>query len=84
MKTLAVILVGLYVSWRYTDVQSEQALHSVWAPLACMVFLLALVVWAFGRLAVNAAGGSGGGYSGSSNSIGGGSDCSGSDGGGCD
>lgn len=81
MKSLAIILVGLYLSWRYTNVQSEQSLYSVWAPLACMAFLLALVVWAFGRLAVN---GAGGGCSGGSSSFDGGSDCGGSDGGGGD
>ena len=45
MKSLLVILIGLFTSWRYTDLSSDSSLCSVLAPLGVFVFLVSLGAW---------------------------------------
>lgn len=45
MKSLIIILMGLYGSWHYMDVLSKHGFNSVFAPLMFMVFLVSLAVW---------------------------------------
>lgn len=45
MKSLIVILTGLYISWRFTDLESESLLLSGLAPFGVFVFLVAFCMW---------------------------------------
>lgn len=45
MKSLIIILVGLYASWHYTELTSESAVYSVLAPFGVFVFLISLGFW---------------------------------------
>lgn len=45
MKSLVIILIGIYLSWLYTDLSSEQLLPGVLAPLGLTVFIISLLLW---------------------------------------
>lgn len=45
MKSLIIICVGLWASWRYTDLYSDQTLFNMVAPLGVSVFVIALTLW---------------------------------------
>jgi len=45
MKSLLIILIGLFVSWYYTDLSSKSSVYSLLAPLGVFVFLIALGFW---------------------------------------
>lgn len=79
MKSLIFILIGLYLSWHYTDLASDSSIQNALAPLGVFIFLILLAMWFVSkgdrRGGTGTSGGSGD-YSGDS--------CSGGDGGGCD
>lgn len=58
MKSLAVIVVGLIVSWVFTDVRSPSGFFNLFLPLSGVLFFLALMVWAVFALAAHRSGGS--------------------------
>lgn len=45
MKSLIIILIGLYASWHYTELTSESAIYSALAPFGVFVFLISLCFW---------------------------------------
>ena len=45
MKILILILIGLVVSFIYTDLKSDSALTNIVAPLGILVFLISLAIW---------------------------------------
>ena len=45
MKSLIVILLGLYGSWHVTDLASDSSLQRVLAPLGVVIFFIALAIW---------------------------------------
>ncbi len=45
MKSLIIILIGIYFCWQYTDLSSENLLSGVLAPLGFTVFLISLLLW---------------------------------------
>lgn len=45
MKLFVVIVVGLFLSWHYTDLSSESAFRSVFLPILVFLFLVALAMW---------------------------------------
>ena len=45
MKSLIIILIGIYFCWQYTDLSSENLLPGVLAPLGFTVFLISLLLW---------------------------------------
>lgn len=45
LKSLVVIVVALFLSLRYTDLDSASALRSVWLPVLDFLLILALAVW---------------------------------------
>lgn len=49
MKSLMIILAGLYGSWHFTDLSSASALYRVFAPFCVFVFLVALLIWLISR-----------------------------------
>lgn len=71
MKSLLIIVIGLFASWHFTDLSSDSTLYSVLAPLGVFIFLISLGIWlvlkaGFGRRDDGGAGylGSDGGYGG--------------------
>ncbi|MCP8900392.1 hypothetical protein [Gilvimarinus xylanilyticus] len=59
MKSLAVIVIGLIVSWVFTDVRSPSGFYNLFMPLCGVLFFIALMVWAAFALAAHRSGGSG-------------------------
>ena len=57
MKSLAVIVIGLVVSWVFTDVRSESGFYNLFMPLCGVLFFLALMVWGVFALAAHRSGG---------------------------
>jgi hypothetical protein len=45
MKSLIIIVIGLYVSWHYTDLESENIIFSGLAPFGVVIFLISLCLW---------------------------------------
>jgi len=45
MKSLIIILIGLYASWHFTDLSSESSLYSILAPVGVFVFFISLALW---------------------------------------
>lgn len=45
MKSLIVILIGLFVTWHYTDLSSDNAFQSVLLPILVFIFLVAFAMW---------------------------------------
>ena len=45
MKSLIVILLGLFTSWHYSDLESESTLYNLVAPIGVFVFLVSLCLW---------------------------------------
>lgn len=83
MRSLIVILLGLYGSWDAIDLNSKSVLHNAIAPLAFVLFLIGLAVWLALKLGPGSGGyDSGSGWDGNDFSDGGGD--SGGDGGGGD
>lgn len=75
MKSLIIILAGLYVAWRCTDVTSGNFLANTVCPVLVLSFLVALAVWLvmkadFGEKSGDI-GGDGGGFGGSDGGDGG-------------
>lgn len=73
MKSLTIILVGLWLSWSYTNLSSSSALESVVCPVLVFVFLVSLAFWVVARFESGSGHGGGGTV---------GDDCGGGDGGG--
>lgn len=84
MISWIIILIGLWVSWSYTDLGSQSALHSMVCPILAFVFLVSLIIKLVVLIGPDSGrgghGDSGGGFWGGSG--GGGGDCGG-DGGSC-
>jgi hypothetical protein len=62
MKSWVITLLGLGVSWHYTDLNSESSLYSTFCPIMVAVFLIATVI----KLATLSSGSKGGGFGGGS------------------
>ncbi|MDJ0834278.1 MAG: hypothetical protein QNJ69_12195 [Gammaproteobacteria bacterium] len=77
MKSLVLILTGMFLCWHYTDLASDGTLQGVLAPLGFIFFLVSLLIWLILRLPLGR-GSSDSGYIDS----GGGGDWGGGDGGG--
>lgn len=45
MKSLIVILSGLYGTWSYIDLRAENGFYSVFMPLMFAIFLMAFFIW---------------------------------------
>ncbi len=45
MKALLIIIIGLALSWHFTDISSDSAARSVLAPIGLAVFLISLCIW---------------------------------------
>lgn len=45
MKSIIVILAGLWTCWRYTNLYSDQTLFNMIAPLGVFIFLISLLLW---------------------------------------
>ncbi len=45
MKSLLIILVGLVLSVRYTDLSSDSAIASLVAPFGIFIFFISLALW---------------------------------------
>ncbi|MFT6101390.1 MAG: hypothetical protein ACJAYF_003953 [Arenicella sp.] len=45
MKSLIVIILGLWGSWYYIEIGSVNLLQNVFAPLGVFIFLCALLIW---------------------------------------
>ena len=73
MKSLVIILIGIYFCWQYTDLSSENLLPGVLAPLGFTVFLISLLLWLLLHTPVGRSNGDGGFIGGD----GGGGDCGG-------
>lgn len=79
MKSLAIILIGLFVSYYVTDISSEVTAYRVFAPLGGMLFLIALALWLVlkagaGKKSDSSSGG-GGGFFGGGDGVGGDGGC---------
>ena len=79
MKSLMVICAGLWVSWRYTNLYSDQALYNMVAPIGLLLFVIALMIWLVLFTPLGGQSGKADSYSGDSGDFGG--DCSGDAGG---
>ncbi len=79
MKHLIIILAGLYLSWRLTDLASEDVLSGMVAPIAVFVFLVALLAWLLIKTGLSGRDSAGGFYGGDGGGFGG--DGGGGDGG---
>lgn len=82
MQPLITILIGLVLSYHFTDVESENAFYSLVCPIGIFIFLCALAIWLVQRfasgLSSNSSGDGGAGIGGSSDHCGGdGGDCGG-------
>jgi len=78
MKSLIIIIVGLLLSWKYTNLSSPSALESMVCPVLVFVFLVSLALWVVVKFE------SGSGRSGPGSFGPSGGDCGGGDGGGGD
>jgi hypothetical protein len=45
MKSLIIIIIGLYASWHYTDLSSSNVLISALAPFGVFIFLVCFAIW---------------------------------------
>ncbi|WP_428036604.1 hypothetical protein [Amphritea sp.] len=80
MKSIIVILAGLWTSWRYTDLYSDQTLFNMIAPLGVFIFLISLLLWLLLMTPLGGRAGRADGYGSDSSDFGG--DSWGGDGGG--
>lgn len=64
MKSLFIIIIGVYFSWQYTDLASESTLNSVIAPIGLFVFIISLCLWLVLKAGFGSKTDSDGGYSG--------------------
>ena len=58
MKSLLVILLGLYGSWHFIDLSSKNSMQNVIAPLFFVLFLIAFFIWLTMRTSSGSNGGS--------------------------
>ena len=75
MKSLIIILIGLYSSWHFTDLSSESSLYSIVAPIGVFVFFISLALWLVLKAGFGGKADSSGGNLGSGGGFDGGSDC---------
>ncbi|SEQ13553.1 hypothetical protein SAMN03080615_00584 [Amphritea atlantica] len=66
MKSIVIILAGLWISWHYTDLHSDQTLFNMVAPLGVLIFGASLAVWLVLRMGSGGRGSRSDGYSGDS------------------
>lgn len=45
MKSLIIILIGLFTCWHFTDLSADSTLQNLVAPLGLMFFIIALTIW---------------------------------------
>ncbi len=62
MKVLIIILVGLFVSWHYTDLNSSSVLHSIVLPIVMFIFSVALLIWLISKAGLSGTGNSSDGF----------------------
>ena len=65
MKSLLIILAGLFFCWHFTNISSEGIFQSVIAPIGLFIFIISFAIWlvlnaGFGRNIDNNHGGFGG------------------------
>lgn len=88
MKSWLVVLIGLLVSWHFTDLHSSNKLYGILAPALFLIFVVALIRLLLGRRTGSQSdgGGDSGGFWGDGSSFWGGDngDSGGGDGGGGD
>ena len=75
MKSLLIILIGLYASWHYTDLSSENSVYSVLAPLGIFVFLISLGFWLVVKAGLSGRSDGGSGFHGGDGGFGGDGGC---------
>lgn len=62
MRNLLIILLGLAVCGRYSDLEASSRLHSVLLPLLFWLFVAALVIWLGRRMRGSGDGGGDGNF----------------------
>ncbi|MFV1872496.1 MAG: hypothetical protein ACMZ64_04090 [Oleiphilus sp.] len=45
MKSLIIIMIGLYGSWHFMDISSEHALYAALCPILFILFLISAALW---------------------------------------
>lgn len=78
MKSLIIIVLGLWGSWYFTDISSSNFLYNALAPFGVFIFLCALLVWLVTKAGLGGktdSGGSAGGFFGGGDSGGGDGGC---------
>lgn len=45
MKSLIIIMTGLFGSWHYMDISSEHAFYAAICPILFILFLIAAALW---------------------------------------
>ena len=69
MKSWLVVLIGLVVSWHFTDIHSSNSFYGILAPAMFLIFVVALIRLLLGRRAGSRSDdGDGGGFWGDSDS----------------
>ena len=64
MKSLVIILIATYLCWHTTDLESEQLLTGVLAPLGLAICLISLLLWLVLNTPLGRSSGPGGFYGG--------------------
>jgi|SaaInlStandDraft_4_1057021.scaffolds.fasta_scaffold63167_1 hypothetical protein len=45
MKSLIIILLGLSISWYFTDLSSDSSRQNMLAPIGVIMFLISFAIW---------------------------------------